>query len=367
MDSSETNLIEFCAVYGGIGIGLGRVIEKLRTIALCEIEGFAIENLIAKMEAGRIDQAPVWNDLKTFPSKQFHGMVDILSAGFPCQPFSCAGLRRADDDPRHLFPYIMQSVESIRPRFVFLENVEGLISAKLGSDCWADPIGTPVLLHVCRELERRGYTPTWGVFSASETGAPHQRKRVFILAYNVSEGLQGDFSRLSGETRREEPCGSVGGCGGSSRQGSMACCDGSRQQQGHQEVEGKCTKQPYRNSIQPWPSRPGEPQYWWEPPRVVGDTKQQRLEGQRDYIAGLNRENEGIQFRTTNGNNQYPRQVESTLGGDADGTANRMDYAELCESCDNRVDELRLLGNGVVPATAAKAWQVLYERLMGVR
>ena len=175
----ELRTISFFTGYGGIERGIEMAGERIRHLAVCEIEAYAIANLVKQMEEDRLDSCPIWTDAKTFPGEQFLGKVDLFTGGFPCQPFSSAGSRNADDDPRHLFPSCLRAIESFKPVRVFLENVEGLISAKLGGDGWSDPKGTPVLLHVLRELERRGYKTAWGVFSASETGAPHQRKRRF--------------------------------------------------------------------------------------------------------------------------------------------------------------------------------------------
>ena len=182
MDNPSPTHLSLCSGYEGIGLGLKRVFPSCRTIAHVEIEAFACANLVAKMEAGALDQAPLWTDIKTFDGKPFRGLVDILSGGFPCPPFSHASgeNRKADQDPRHLFPSILNVIQDTQPRVVFLENVEGIISAKLKGEQWSDPAITPVLLHVCRELERRGYKTAWGIFSAEEVGAPMSRKRVFI-------------------------------------------------------------------------------------------------------------------------------------------------------------------------------------------
>ena len=80
--------LSLCSGYEGIGLGLRRVLPNLREIAYVEREGFAVANLVAKMEAGELDAAPVFTDVKTFPYRKFRGCVDILSGGFPCQPFS---------------------------------------------------------------------------------------------------------------------------------------------------------------------------------------------------------------------------------------------------------------------------------------
>lgn len=331
--------VEFCAGYAGIHLGLARAISNLRLVALSEIEAFACANLVAKMEAGFLDPAPVWPDLKTFPNREFHGKVDLLVAGFPCQPFSAAGKRGGSDDPRHLFPYIKQSLIDMRPGAVFLENVEGIISAKLGEG-WDDPAGTPVLLHVLRELERVGYRATAGVFSASEAGAPHQRKRVFILGVADSEPERFHEREPEPGTQRGkvEPY-----------QGEDVAGDGD---------SWGCV----------WPSRPGEQQYDWEPPRVTANgTKLDNSSStgskrsSRDATeSGSNRKNNRVSSST---GKYSPSQTQPSLGRDADGSADRLDDAELYVSCDNRVDELRLLGNGVVPATAERAWQVLSARL----
>lgn len=344
MDTTQITHVSLCSGYGGIDLGLRRVFPGLRTIAYAEIEAFAVELLLARMEGGQLDAAPIWSNLKSFPWSSFHGMVDILSGGYPCQPFSSAGKRLGAEDPRHLWPYIRDGIERMAPRICFFENVEGHITLGLST--------------VISDLEELDYRTTWGIFSAAEVGAPHQRKRVFILAHCDGAGLEGLWQCCS-TSRRETTTGHAG-----------SSCD-------------------------VWPSRPGEPQYAWEPPRVVANSisANNRIKIWRDQIeeqetgrptSGAGRSGEsmgdaaGIRSRggPEDGHRQQPemsgaghentsseRQTQSTLGGNANGPAGGLGHAELFTTCDNRTDELRLLGNGVVPVTAERAFRVLIDEL----
>lgn len=183
VDTSETiDCVEWCFGYGGNHLGLKRVIPSLRCIAASEIEAYACANMVAKMEEGFMDAFPIWSDCKTFPCESFHGIVDLFIASYPCQPFSSAGQRKGADDPRHLWPFVRRAVEVIRPRACFFENVEGHIGIGLRE------VLTELALLGYRVENSRG-EPTWGVFSAAEIGAPHNRKRVFIYAEQVGVDL----------------------------------------------------------------------------------------------------------------------------------------------------------------------------------
>ena len=367
MDHPQVTHLSLCAGYGGIDLGLRRCIPSLRTIAYSEIEAFACEVLLARMEGGQIDAAPIWPDVKSFPWSDLRDRVDILSGGYPCQPFSSAGKRLGREDPRHLWPYIADGISILRPRLCFFENVEGHIS--LG------------LREVIEHLGRLGYSSTWGIFSAAQVGAPHQRKRVFVLAHRIGAGLEG----LTGDVER---------AGRQSLGSSGSTCEGSLP------------------SL--WPSRPGQPQFAWEPPRIVGGVPQKLADfcagdeqprngpasasrpslgdEQRGQDAvshggsGVCRGDQGDESGAVVGNARSEesnrlssrakrdemaeagqpgrRQTQPTLGRDSDGLAGGLDYAELCVSGDSRVDELRLLGNGVVPAVASRAYSVLIKQLI---
>jgi DNA (cytosine-5)-methyltransferase 1 len=180
--SKKLRTVSWCTGYAGIELGISRIGIGIKPVAFCEIESFAIKNLISKMEQGHLHPTPVWTNCKIFPSGRFCGQVDLFIAGFPCQPFSTAGKRNASDDPRHLFPYVVEGIKGMQPNILFFENVEGILSAKM-------PGGESVALYVLREMESCGYKVTWGIYSASEVGAPHQRKRVFFM------GMKGESEK----------------------------------------------------------------------------------------------------------------------------------------------------------------------------
>ena len=96
--------------------------------------------------------------------------VDVITGGYPCQPFSHAGKRKGDKDDRHLWPYVREAIRTIRPDYAILENVRGHLS--LG------------FTEVLGEIASIGYDAEWGTFRASEIGAPHRRERLFIIVFN---------------------------------------------------------------------------------------------------------------------------------------------------------------------------------------
>jgi len=353
--NKQINHLSLCSGYEGIGLGLRRVLPNLREIAYVEREGFPVANLVAKMEAGDLDAAPVFTDVKTFPYRKFRGCVDILSGGFPCQPFSAAGKRNGVEDPRHLFPYIAAGIRECQPRIVFLENVEGIISARTAD-------GESVLQYVLRELEGLGYRATAGVFSATEVGAPHQRKRVYILGYAEHAGSYGsEIDGGIGSTVCNIPQGedSTSQPSGADHSSQLANRNNTGLEGHHLDSTSEQSEpiqaDTWATGGTRWPSRPSEPQHDWEEPRVtaVADTKskQSSSSNHRGESGATGEQEEGEPRGGDRGSlRQGTGQTEPRLGGKSYGPS-------------NRVDRLRLLGNGVVPATAAKAFVTLIQRL----
>jgi len=175
-NSEEFRCISLCTGYAGLELGLKRAVPNLRTICYVEVETFACANLVAKIEAGKLDAAPIWTDIKTFDGRPFRKRIHIITAGYPCQPFSVAARRyRKERDDRNIWPFIKNIIRDVRPLLFFGENVAGHLSK--GFD------------RVVSDLDEIGYGITAGLFSAAEIGAPHIRQRLFVLAYSLCELL----------------------------------------------------------------------------------------------------------------------------------------------------------------------------------
>ena len=456
VDTTQTiNHLSLCTGYEGIGQGIRRVLPTLREIAYVEIEAFAVANLVDKMEKERLRPCPIYTNLKTFPYEEFRGKVDIMSFGFPCQPFSSAGKKRGVEDERHLFPYLAEGIRVMQPRIVLAENVLGILSCKTAD-------GEPVLKYVGRTLEEMGYSVEIGIFSASEVGLPHQRKRVFICGISNTEvercrgWKSGDNSDRGGiqessEEKQSNVWSKTKGCDRDNARESNSMentnCNSSTTNQGRdgEETQGESQDQPrvqrgvlggtssdegtmgYSTSkrrtivrdesqvgskskevgrernqsssaIEHSSTDRGGEEELVNPKsecnrfdktqpkgrdtssttseRVVGDSNCEGLQGLSERQNG-----EGLYFRQTGQwmvtqspsrpnqqQNQWeaPRVIteglsKSKVGRTTNGLTNRLDTMPLTA---NRTDRLRLLGNGVVPSVAAKAFATLTSKIL---
>lgn len=327
VDHTEKSPLTCISIGPGIR-GIERGIEytgtRLNHLAYVEIEAFIIENLVAEMEACILDTAVIWSDAKTFPAHLFRGKVNLLLAGYPCQPFSNAGQRKGTEDARHLYPHIESTIDIIRPDICFFENVRGHVT--LG------------LREVIASLEGMGYRVHWGIFSAEETGASHKRERVFIMA--VRKDLMEDTDSKSnrnnerGIYRETAPASfELGDSTGdnerrqwqSEQSRSESLGRSSNQIMGNPNNQGlqgwisgvgeECTRERITGANGPFApvSRPGQPQQAWEHPRVIS------------------------------------REVESSVGLSANGYRFREDI-------------LRALGNSVYASTAELAFKTLLTK-----
>jgi DNA (cytosine-5)-methyltransferase 1 len=97
--------LSLCSGAGGLDLRLHLALPEYRTVGHVERDAYAAAILVARMEDAALDPAPVWDDVATFDCRPWRGAVDIVTAGYPCQPFSVAVKRRGADDPRHLWPH----------------------------------------------------------------------------------------------------------------------------------------------------------------------------------------------------------------------------------------------------------------------
>lgn len=152
---------------GGLDLGLERA--GMKVIWQSEIDPFACK-VLEKHWPG----VPNHGDIKRIDWDTVE-RPDIICGGYPCQPFSCAGQRNGTNDPRHLWPWVRESISRLQPRFAILENVRGHLT--LGG------------LQVIGELAEIGYDAEWRIVPASGLGARHQRERIIIVAY--PSGIRG--------------------------------------------------------------------------------------------------------------------------------------------------------------------------------
>ena len=130
-----------------------------------------------------------YNDITKTDFSIHAGQIDILTGGFPCQPYSSAGKQLGKADERHLFPEMLRCIKEVKPRYIVGENVRGLVS-------WG---GGLVFHEVCDDLEREGYAVQSFLIPAASVGAPHQRQRIWFVAYSNDKGRSGEFREVQKE------------------------------------------------------------------------------------------------------------------------------------------------------------------------
>jgi DNA (cytosine-5)-methyltransferase 1 len=322
VDRSAVNVLSLCAGGGGLDLGVRLALPDARTVCAVEIEAYACEVLASRMEEGRLDAAPIWTDLRTFDGRPWRGLVDLVIGGYPCQPFSLAGARLGADDPRHLWPHVARILRESEAPAAFFENVRGHVS--LG------------LREVRAELEGMGYRVDAEIVRAEEVGAPHRRERVFILAYSDGAFVRDESGRS----------------GGTNRSGAAEPRD-----DGEAVADTECTQR--------------------RPPQLAPRSGEQRLdrEGEASNLARgigevlVDADSAGLERRGVCGFEGADECTAWPPGpADADGwrawlgpqPAVRRDADGVAD----RVERLRLCGNGVVPQQAALAFELLRRRAM---
>ena len=291
-----------------------------------------------KVLAKNFPGVPIHGDIKDFDATQYNGTVDIITGGFPCQPFSTAGKREGTNDERYLWPEMLRIIREVQPTYVIGENVAGIYSMDDGS----------VFEQVCTDMENEGYSIQPFCIPACATGAPHRRDRWWFIGTN--EG--GTPGRLSSKNR------------------------GKRVQQKQQMDESSRTNKVSQSSTNPI-SITG----WKEAARG--------MEVEHNALEGCKREEDTVRCETRDRNAAYPsqerlqRSEQPETFREGEGTPRPITECDsngwgihwyeaatwLCRMDDGlpawvdarRSRRLSSLGNAIVPQVAYQIFQSLTE------
>jgi DNA (cytosine-5)-methyltransferase 1 len=335
----------FAGVGGGI---LGGMLLGHRTVCAVEIEPYCRKVLFQRQRDGILPWFPIWDDVKTFDGKPWRGIVDIVCGGFPCQDLSCAGKGAGITGSRSgLWSEMSRIIGEVRPRYAFVENVPTLVGRGLAL--------------VLSNLADMGYDAKWGIVGADDVGAPHRRKRVWIMA--KSNGLRleeyglcnSSLSQRSGPSRTGVESG---------KEVDDVADSPQRQEDGRErgDLDGTTGG---REGIDTAADFGGQD---------VADTSQQLLDR-----TGNARPGRGIEF--TDGGSWWasdPADTECIHGDDAGhGTGEVCGECESSEICGlsrwglksrlgrvshgipDRIHRLKALGNAQIPIVVATAWRIL--------
>lgn len=386
-------ILSLCSGVGGLDLGVELALRgAARVVCHVEREAFCAAILAARMADQAVAEAPVWSDLRTFDGRPWRGIVDCVVGGYPCQPFSYAGQRKGESDPRHLWPDVARIVVEVQPGIVFFENVGGHLTLGFES--------------VRNELQGMGYRVTAGLFTAAEVGAPHRRERLFIL------GVADDTSvRL--EPRRTKSKRLQGRAGIAIGSVSLEDPERARSRPGEQGEQGEQRRGRHRsanaNSDLAHSKSDGRPSGHQQEGRArssaggaglpgVGqaDTGSERPQGQREGGPAARAVGRGCGIEVADaeldgGRIDEPERIAQGRAaveragtplfppgpGDLDAwrriLTERPDLAPatqsgvrlLADGAAPRLDQLRSLGNAVVPLVAAYAFTSLWACLEG--
>ena len=174
----KLKILDLFSGLGGFSLGLERT-GNFETIAFCDNDKYS--NLVLQKHWKGVK---IYNDVKEITKERLEAdgieFPDIITGGFPCQPFSVAGKQKGTSDDRYLWPEMFRIIKEFKPRWVIGENVKGLVNLQDGM----------VFEPVCTDLEGEGYEVRAFNIPAASVGAPHRRERIWIVAHSESERLQ---------------------------------------------------------------------------------------------------------------------------------------------------------------------------------
>ena len=309
------------ALFAGAGGGiLGGHLLGWRTVCAVEWADYPRRVLLARQRDGILPRFPTWDDVQTFDGNPWRGRVDVVSGGFPCQDISAAGKGAGIDGARSgMWFHMARIIGEVRPRFAFVENSPILTSRGLG--------------RVLGDLASMGYNAEWCVLGANDIGAPHKRDRIWIL------GSTSDSTGINCYTWRTKPERQLGASWHADGSDDVAHAESWKSwiSSKWERRENPCGRSRDRS----WNQGEGEIE-------ALPDTASKRRRETRKLRLEESKER-------TSGNCETIRSdwwaTEPRLGRVAHGVA-------------SRVDRLKAIGNGQVPAVAATAFRILSERLL---
>lgn len=352
--------ISLFAGAGGLDLAMALVIPDLAPLLYVENEATAAQILASRITEGILPPAHIWSDITKLDGRKFRGAVDLIYGGFPCVDLSLAGKRAGITHGKKsgLWREYAKIIRQVRPSWVFIENVPGLLSAANGGV-------------VLGQLAEMGFDAEWGVVSAKGVGAGHIRKRVFVLAYRRDGGLgnptkprreepgPAQFRELSKESREgvhhrsEQPVGSMGhplrprleirGCERGDNGEEREAIERAGGSLDHSAIP-RLNPRESQSSGKVWDQARGQ-----EPDR------------RRDDLAIFAPGPNSPHWHDLLVRSPWLRpalaqtEAKSIVRGVVDGGANQLHF-------DNRTDRLRALGNMVCPMQGAAAFVELWER-----
>ena len=287
----------------------------------CEWEEFP-----RKVLKHHFPNAEQYGDIKQFNATAYSGRLDILSGGFPCQPFSVAGKRKGSEDERHLWPEMLRVIGECQPRWVVGENVRGLVS-------WSNGL---VFQEVCADLEALGYSVQSFIIPACAAGnAPHRRDRVWIVAHNHNGN--GQKERL--QTRREVDVYGI--------EGNRNAPDTQRIRLEHPAQSGSVEECERKTRLNVAESIETNGERGNAPDTDSTGTRQDNREGESGQLDQKSERNDWENFPT----------VPPVCGGD-DGLPKELDGITFSKW---RRESIKAYGNAIVPQVAYRIFEAIQD------